>query len=340
MTDIALLTTGLIVLIIGGELFVRGAATTAARFGVPPLLIGLTLVGFGTSTPELVTSVEASMIGSPGIAIGNIVGSNIANVLLILGLAAAISPIAVGPNALRRDAVLALLAAAALTAIGFMLTLDHSVGLLFLACLAAYIYYAYRQETAGAPAGHTAAFEKIEAHDELNENDLAKVVAAPVMALGTRLANTAAWVMPLLMAIGGLIAVIFGGMLLVDGAIGIAKSAEVSEAVIGLTIVAIGTSLPELVTSIIAALRGHGDIALGNVLGSNIYNILGIGGVTALVAPTAIPPEIVRFDCLVMVGVSVLILILGRTGHRISRAEGAALVAGYAAYLYAVSAAA
>ena len=182
MTDIALLTTGLIVLIIGGELFVRGAATTAARFGVPPLLIGLTLVGFGTSTPELVTSVEASMIGSPGIAIGNIVGSNIANVLLILGLAAAISPIAVGPNALRRDAVLALLAAAALTAIGFMLPLDHSVGLLFLACLAAYIYYAYRQETAGAPAGHTAAFEKIEAHDELNENDLAKVVAAPVRA--------------------------------------------------------------------------------------------------------------------------------------------------------------
>ena len=323
-------------LIVGGELFVRGAAKTAERFGVPPLLIGLTLVGFGTSMPELVTSVEASMIGSPGIAIGNIVGSNIANVLLILGLAAAISPIAVGPNALRRDAVLALLAASALTAIGFVLPLDRFVGSLFLLCLAAYLYYAYRQETAGAPAGHTAAYEKGEARDELRAHRAGTAPRRP-MGARRRLAKVAARLMPLIVAVGGLVAIVLGARLLVDGAIGIASAAGVSQAVIGLTIVAIGTSLPELVTSVIAAVRGHGDVAFGNVLGSNIYNILGIGGTVAVIAPTDIPPEIVRFDCLVMVGVSVLILILGRTASRISRGEGAALVAGYAAYLYAVS---
>ena len=339
MTDVALLAAGLIVLIVGGELFVRGAAKTAERFGVPPLLIGLTLVGFGTSTPELVTSVEASMIGSPGIAIGNIVGSNIANVLLILGIAAAISPIAVGRNALRRDAVLAVLAASALTAIGFVLPLDRFLGLLFLACLAAYIYYAYRQETAGAPGGHTAAYEKGEARDELRGRVATTTPRRPIGAR-RRLAKVATRLMPLIMAGGGLAAIILGARLLVDGAIGIASAAGVSQAVIGLTIVAVGTSLPELVTSVIAALRGHGDVAFGNVLGSNIYNILGIGGTVAVIAPMEIPPEIVRFDCLVMVGASVLILILGRTGNRISRAEGAALVAGYAAYLYAVSTAA
>lgn len=336
MTDVALLVAGLIVLIVGGELFVRGAATTAARFGVPPLLIGLTLVGFGTSMPELVTSVEASMIGSPGIAIGNIVGSNIANVLLILGLAAAISPIAVGHNALRRDAVLALLAASAFTAVGFLLPLDRLVGLLFLASLAAYIYFAYRQETEGAPAGHSAAFEKGEAKDELRRPRATQALQRPTTTR-RRVAKLATRLMPFLMTLGGLAAIILGARLLVDGAIGIANAAGVSQAVIGLTIVAIGTSLPELVTSVIAAVRGHGDVAFGNVIGSNIYNILGIGGTVAVISPTEIPSEILRFDCLVMVGVSVLILILGRTGGRISRAEGAALVAGYAAYLYVVS---
>jgi cation:H+ antiporter len=276
------------------------------------------------------------LLGSPGIAIGNIVGSNIANILLILGIAAAISPISVRQSALRRDGVFVLLSASAFWAIGLALPLDRLVGSAFLACLAAYLYYAYRQEMVGAPAGHTAAFEKIKAHDELSESDVAQTVAAPGVALGTRLASTTVWLMPLLMAIGGLIAVIFGGKLLVDGAIGIAKTAEVSEAVIGLTIVAIGTSLPELVTSIIAALRGHGDIALGNVLGSNIYNILGIGGVTAVVAPTAIPPELVHFDCFIMVGVSVLLLVVARTGNCVSRSEGVAMFLGYSAYLYAI----
>ncbi len=336
MSDVALLVVGLIVLIVGGELFVRGAATTAARFGVPPLLIGLTLVGFGTSLPELVTSIEASMIGSPGIAIGNIVGSNIANVLLILGLAAAISPIAVGPNALRRDATLALLAAFAFTAVGFLLPFDRLVGLLFLASLAAYIYYAYRQETGGAPAGHTAAFEKGEAREELRRRDGATAPGRPV-SVRRRLVKLAARLLPLILAVGGLAAIILGARLLVGGAVGIASAAGVSQAVIGLTVVAIGTSLPELVTSVIAALRGHSDVAFGNVIGSCIYNILGIGGTVAVIAPTEIPPEILRFDCLVMVGVSALILILGRTGNRISRAEGAALVAGYATYLYVVA---
>jgi cation:H+ antiporter len=336
MIDFAALTAGLIVLIAGGELFVRGAATTAGRFGVPPLLIGLTLVGFGTSMPELVTSVEASLLGSPGIAIGNIVGSNIANILLILGIAATISPISVRQNALRRDGVFVLATAAAFWAIGLSLPLNRLVGSAFLTGLAAYLYYAYRQEMAGAPEGHTAAFGKMEAHDELPDGDVTHTASPPAMPPGTRLAKAAAWVGPLVMAIGGLIAVILGGKLLVDGAIGVAGSAGISEPVIGLTIVAIGTSLPELVTSIIAALRGHGDIALGNVLGSNIYNILGIGGITAVIAPTLIPPQIVHFDSLIMVGVSVLLLVVARTGNCVSRGEGTAMFLGYSAYLYAI----
>jgi cation:H+ antiporter len=329
MSDLLFLGAGLVLLIAGGEFLVRGAASTAEHLGMPPLLIGLTFVGFGTSTPELVTSVEASLYGSPGIAVGNIVGSNIANILLVLGLAATISPIVVRQNALRRDGLIVLVTAAIFCAVGFALPLDRLIGSVFLLALAAYIYFAYRQEVAGAPTGHTAAFEKLEAHAELPE-----IAIAPVP-FPTSRSSAALWV-PLLLAIGGLTAVIFGGALLVEGATGLARSARISETVIGLTIVAIGTSLPELVTSLIAALRRHGDVALGNVLGSNIYNILGIGGATALIAPTVIPLEIVRFDSLVMVGVSILLLIVARTGNRIGRGEGMAMLLGYGGYLYAI----
>jgi cation:H+ antiporter len=138
------------------------------------------------------------------------------------------------------------------------------------------------------------------------------------------------------MAFGGLAVVVIGGKLLVVGAIGFAQEIGISETVIGLTIVAIGTSLPELVTSVIAAIRRHGDMALGNILGSNIYNILAVAGVTALIAPTAIPPEIVRFDSLVMLAVSILLLVVARTGNRITRGEGAVLLACYGGYFYAI----
>lgn len=335
MTIYLLLVGGLILLIVGGDLLVRGASIVAQRLGMSPLLIGLTLVGFGTSTPELVTSVQASLSDSPGIAVGNIVGSNIANILLILGIAAMITPIAVRQAALRRDGMFVLATAIIFCMIGWYLTLDRTVGTIFLVGLFAYIYYAYRQEMRGAPADHTKAYETLEAHEKLR-NSHAGRAEQTVADLGSTNGKFAAVGIPLAMAIGGLIVVVIGGKLLVDSATGIARNIGISETVIGLTIVAVGTSLPELVTSIIAAVRGQSDVALGNVLGSNIYNILGIGGVTALIAPTAIPTEIVRFDSLVMLAVSALLLVAARTGYRIGRGEGMALLVGYGVYIFAI----
>ncbi|MEZ5856699.1 MAG: calcium/sodium antiporter [Hyphomicrobiaceae bacterium] len=324
MDTYLLLAGGLALLILGGELLVRGAARTAALLGMSPLLIGLTLVGFGTSAPELVTSVEASFMGAPGIAIGNIVGSNIANVLLILGIAAVLSPIAVGRRALARDGTIGLASAVAFIAIAYLMPLDRLIGAVLVTGLALYLYFAYRQEMTGAPSAHTAAYDKREAHDEVLPG---AIQATPH--------SSSVWP-PFMLAIAGLIIVIVGGKLLVKGAVALASSAGISETILGLTVVAIGTSLPELVTSVIAALRRHGDIALGNILGSNIYNILGIGGVTALIAPTDVPPEIVRFDGLVMVAVSILLLVVARTGHHISRVEGSVLLSGYGLYVYSI----
>jgi cation:H+ antiporter len=330
MTDIGLLLGGLVLLVIGGELLVRGAVAIAERLGMSPLLIGLTLVGFGTSTPELVTSVQAAMAGSPGIAVGNIVGSNIANILLILGLSAIITPVTVQSNALRRDGVFVVVTALLLTIIGYTYALDRITGVIFVGLLATYILYAYRQETTPAAAsdGHTSAFEKAEAYDELHNGPIRHQNQSKTWAekLGP--------ILPLVMALGGLAIVVFGGKLLVDGAIGIARSYGMSETVIGLTIVAVGTSMPEFVTSVVAAIRKHGDVALGNIMGSNIYNILGIGGVTGLLSPTEIPREIANFDNLVMLGASAAMFAVAWSGYRISRFEGAALLAGYVAYVY------
>ncbi len=330
MSDILLLVAGLILLTGGGELLVRGAVAVAERFGMSPLLIGLTLVGFGTSTPELVTSVQASLAGSPGIAVGNIVGSNISNILLILGLAAIITPVATTSRALRRDGALVLVTALLVTGVGYLGALDRVVGLGFLCLLAAYLAFAYRQETAGTGDGHTVAYEKAEAYEELHEGPIES--EPRVKAMAARLGP----VVPVLMALGGLLIVVAGGKLLVDGATSIARAHGISETVIGLTIVAVGTSMPEFVTSLIAAFRRHSDIALGNIMGSNIYNILGIGGVTGLIAPTPIPPEIVHFDSHIMVGASMALVLFASSGLTVRRWEGAVLVAGYGAYIWSL----
>lgn len=330
MPDVVLLIAGLALLIVGGELLVRGAVGVAERLGMSPLLIGLTLVGFGTSTPELVTSVEAAMIGSPGIAIGNVVGSNIANVLLILGASALISPIAVGSRALARDGVAVLGVAVLFAAIGLLLPLDRIVGTGLVLGLIGYIWLAWLQESRDGADGHTAAYEKAEAFDELHDGPIRHQPEAK------RWAERVGLLLPLAMAIGGLALVVLGGKQLVGGAVGLARNLGISETVIGLTIVAVGTSMPELVTSLVAAYRRHSDVALGNVMGSSIYNILGIGGATALLSPTVVPPEIASFDNLVMVASSLALLVLAHSGRRISRIEGAALLVAYAVYVYAL----
>lgn len=317
---------GLVLLTLGGEFLVRGAVRIAGMMGMSPLLIGLTLVGFGTSMPEVVTSVQASLSGSSGIAIGNIVGSNIANILLILGLAALICPITVGVSALRRDSAMVVFTALLLGAAGWWWTMDRTVGVAFTLLLAGYLAYAYRQERAipaASGAGHTAAFDKGEAHEEL----IPHAVARPVRSKAVQL------VLAIAMAIAGLALLVVGGGLLVDGAIGLARGLGVSETVIGLTIVAVGTSMPELVTSVVAAVRKHSDVALGNVLGSCIYNILGVGGLTALISPTDIAAEMLAVDIPVMIGVSLLLVAFASTGRLLSRIEGTLLVAGYIAYV-------
>lgn len=312
------LLLGLALLIAGGDLLVRGAVQIAGRLRLSPMLIGLTVVGMGTSMPELAASLQASLAGSPGIAIGNIVGSNIANALLILGVAAMIAPIAVSAPTLWRDGGVGLMAALALIGAGATVGLSREAGIVFLFLMAGYVFYAYRQERVGAP--HSAAYDRALAMEQVDP-----ALVPPEKPEG-RL-----WVALVLFAIGlGLI--VGGGSILVNAAIAIAEELNVSDAVIGLTIVAVGTSVPELVTSAVAAYRKQGDIALGNVLGSNIYNILFIGGLTGAIAPTQVPATMMAFDLWVLVGVSILVMVLALSGRRLSRAEGLLLVAAYVVY--------
>jgi cation:H+ antiporter len=318
--DIAIsILGGLAVLVLGAEFLVRGAVRLAERLGVSPLVIGLTVVGFGTSSPELVTSVQGALMGEAGIAVGNIVGSNLFNILVILGISAMITPLAVTQSALRRDGTIVLAVTALFVAVGYLWTLDRVVGALFLLLLAGYLVYAFRQEKVAG--GSTAAGERAIATEGLDP--------ATVPGRGGN-----GWLVPTLFAVGGLALLVLGARWFVGGSIELARTLGISETVIGLTIVAAGTSMPELATSAVAALRRQSDVAVGNILGSNIYNILGIGGVTALISPTVIPAEIVAFDNLVMLAISALLMGFMFTGLRVTRGEGAALFAGYLAYVW------
>lgn len=321
MSILLSLIGGLVLLVLGGELLVRGAVQVASRLGVSPLVIGLTLVGFGTSTPELVTSVQAALGGSPGIAYGNIVGSNLANILLILGVSAVLTPILVASSALKRDAVVMVGVAVLFAALAAAVPMGRIAGVFFVAGLGTYILLAFRQESA-ATADHGAAYDK----------SLATQEADPALAPSDTPRYSIA--LSLVIAIAGLALVMMGGYLLVTGAVELARDFGISETVIGLTIVAVGTSLPELVTSVMAAIRKETDVAFGNIVGSNIYNILGIGGMTALIAPAEVPAQIVTFDNLIMVAASLLLVVFARTGMRIGRREGGVLVALYAAYVW------
>lgn len=314
---------GLVLLIAGGELLVRGAVQVATGLGVSPLVVGLTLVGFGTSTPELVTSVQAALSDAPGIAYGNIVGSNIANILLIAGIAALLSPIIVASSALKRDGLVMVAVAVAFAAAAAVMPMGRAVGACFILTLVGYIFLAFRQERA-ANSDHGAVYDKNLALQDMDP------------ALAPFVPQRAPLFVSVLIAIAGLVLVLFGGKFLVDGAVSFARGFGISETVIGLTIVAVGTSMPELVTSVVAGLRKQGEVAFGNIVGSNIYNILGIGGVTALIAPGAVPAEIVSFDNPIMISVSLALVAFAWTGLRIARWEGALLLVGYIIYVWAI----
>lgn len=312
MSDFLFLFLGIALLTVGGEALIRGSLAAAKRLGVSPLLSGLVIVGFGTSAPELVVSVNAAIDGRPDIAIGNVVGSNIGNILLILGVCALITPLAVKPLALRRDAVTVVAASLLFLVLVGGSALARVDAAIFLCALAAYLGWAYWSERFhAAPSG------------ELHQAEAEELSTVPMSVLWIAIA-----------VILGLLLLIAGSQVLLIGAIGIAAYFGVPEAVVGLTLVAVGTSLPELSISVIAAIRRHADVAVGNILGSNIFNLLGILGVSALLQPLPVHPRILHFDQWVMLGTSLLLLLFLYTGRRLSRAEGGVLLVGYGIYVW------
>jgi len=303
---------GLLALIAGAELLVRGASRLALSFGISPLVVGLTIVSLGTSTPEIAVSVGAAMEGRTDIAIGNVVGSNILNVLFILGVSALITPLVVSAQIVRQEvpimigASLLLLAFAMDGKVGFW-----DSGILF-ALLLAYTVFLILQSRRESQA---------------TRDEYAQEVA-------TNSRWDAHWAMQLLLIVIGLALLVLGSQWLVDAATTFAKAMGVSDVLIGLTIVAVGTSLPEVATSVMAALRKERDIAIGNVIGSNIFNILGCLGLTGLVAADGLPiaASVLNFDLWVMLAIAFACLPVFISGHEIARWEGAVFLAYYAAY--------
>ena len=306
-----LIIAGFALLLFGGESVVRGSVALAQRLGVSPLIVGLTIVGFGTSLPEMVVSVNAALVGSPGLAVGNVVGSNIANILLILGVAAVIAPIAVHPGAVKRD----LLGMSAATLVYVGLGMSGQIvfwqGVLMLIALMSYIGFTVWHDN---KSNDEAAEMHRDEAAEMGEIPLRTVSIAGII-------------------IVGLFAVVVGAEWLVTGATTLATEFGVPEEVIGLTVVAIGTSLPELATSIVAAYRGHSDVCVGNVLGSNLFNLLGITGVTALFAPLPFSDKIVSFDLWILLAATAIIIPFMLTGRRISRPEGIVLLILYVSFI-------
>ncbi|SEL12848.1 calcium/sodium antiporter [Halomonas daqiaonensis] len=299
---------GLCFLLVGAEMLVRGASRLAARLGISPLVIGLTVVAFGTSSPELAVSIKASLADQAGIAMGNVVGSNIFNVLFILGLSAMVTPLVVAQQLIRFDIPLMVALSAALLLLVLDGQLSRLDGLLLAAGLVAYIAFLLYQNARSRL-------------DTTAESD------------STPPASNA-WVVNLVLVVAGLALLVLGSRWLVEGAVTFASYLGVSEQVIGLTIIAAGTSLPEVMTSLIAALRGERDIAVGNVVGSNVFNILGVLGVSSLIASSGItvPPAMISFDIPVMLAVAVACLPICFTGGVIQRWEGALLLGYYIAY--------
>lgn len=308
--DLLLVGGGLALLIVAGNALVRGAVNLALRLGVPTLVVGLTVVAFGTSAPELIVSVEAVLKGQPGIALGNVVGSNIANVLIVLGLPAVISAIHCTNGAMRKSAWMMLAASVAFIALAHLGPIRWPHALVLLTGLALMLAQAYRDTLAHRADGAAAGDEPLEGADP-----------------------TMPWRAIVLFLAVGLVGLPVGADLLVDGATGIARGFGVSETVIGLTLVAVGTSLPELATTVAAAMKRSADVALGNVLGSNIFNLLGIIGIAGLVGPMAVPAELLARDLWVMLGAAVLVLPFVLGGRTIGRLEGAGFLALYGAYL-------
>lgn len=305
LTTILWFTAGLIVLALGAELLVRGASKFALRMGIPPIVIGLTIVAYGTSTPEAIVSAQGALQGQADIALGNVAGSNIFNVLFILGVSALIAPLVVNRQMVWQEVPIMV----GVSVLAILLALDGRVsrvdGVFMLVLLAG---YTWMQVQAG-----------------LKEKKASPAAQPALMNIPASIGYM----------VGGLAALVFGARWLLDSSVTIARTMGVSELVIGLTIVAAGTSLPEVATSILATIRGERDIAVGNVVGSNIYNILGVLGLAAVLSPEGVSaaPAAVRFDLPVMLATAVACLPIFFTGHSIARWEGGVFLSYYIAYV-------
>jgi len=305
---ILLFIVGLIFLLLGAEFLVRGASRLAALMGISPLVIGLTVVAFGTSAPELAVSVKSAIAGQPGVALGNVVGSNIFNILFILGASAIVIPLVVSRQLIRFDVPLMVVLSCVVTLLCLNGTLSRLEGGLLVVGLMVYLVVLIR-------AGRVP--EAGEGGD-----------------LPAQQGRAAIWLRNGLYAIGGLVLLVLGSRWLVDSTVAFARHLGVSEVIVGLTIVAAGTSLPEVVTSIMAALRGERDIAVGNVVGSNIFNLMGVLGLAAVFSPEGMPvaDSFARFDLPIMTAVAFACMPIFVTGGVISRREGFVLLAYYIAY--------
>lgn len=318
---ILLFVTGMVFLIIGAEALVRGSSRMAAALGISPLVIGLTVVAFGTSSPELAVSIKSALSDQASIAVGNVVGSNIFNVLFILGLSAMIVPLVVSQQLVRLDVPLMIVLS--VIVLGFSLdgTFSRADGLMLVAGLTVYVCFLISQSRK----------ESLEVIDEYKKE------------FGSEGRAKSSWLKNTVFVLSGLVLLVLGSRWLVDGAVSFAQYMGVSELVIGLTIVAAGTSLPEVVTSVIAAVRGERDIAVGNVIGSNLFNIMGVLGFASIIAPDgiAVSAAVAGFDIPVMIAVAFACLPVFFTGGVISRQEGALFLVYYVIYtLYLIMAAA
>lgn len=296
---------GLIALLVGADWLVRGAARIASHFGVSRLAIGLTVVAYGTSAPEIVASLVAAVEGHTEVTIGNVVGSNIANIGLILGLAAILTPLATASSVLKRELPFMIAVTLLVHGLAFRLVFDRAVGILFLLLLV---------------TGNLVTFLWARSRDGSDSEENQR------WSLGSNLAVTAA----------GLALLLGGAHCLVDGAVTMARALGLSELVVGITLVALGTSLPELATSIVAGLRGESDLIVGNVVGSNIFNLLGALGVSAILRPIEIRRELVGFEFLAMTIFTTLMAVFLLTGRRLTRLEGAVLLVGYCGFIAAI----
>ncbi|MQA90281.1 MAG: calcium/sodium antiporter [Gemmatimonas sp.] len=308
---LATLSGGFVLLIIGAEIFVRGASRLATLVGISPLVVGLTVVAFGTSSPEVAVSLQSTLAGAADLALGNVIGSNICNILLILGLSATVAPLVVADQLVRLDVPVMVVISFLLLGLTLDGALNRPDALLLLAGAAAYTTFLIVQSRREGIAA-----------------------ATPEELAGATDGSVSSWLLNLLLIGGGLALLVFGSRWLVGSAISVAQFLGVSELVIGLTVVAIGTSLPELATSVVAAFRGERDIAVGNVVGSNIFNILLVLGVAGVAGSSGVPvaPAALSFDLPVMIAVAVACLPIFFTGHRIERWEGLLFIGYYVAY--------